>query len=87
MHASANHTSEPVKRGGFGSTKGRKKRFFPIVDICFVQFYAFSVLFDSYTSWINHFEQFSYLLCFNVCNLIGFLAIIMFSVPLLSFHR
>ena len=83
MRASANHTSQPVKRGGCGSTKAER----PIVGICFVHFYAFSVLFDSYTSWINRFEQLSYLLCFNVCILIGFLAIIIFFVPLSSFHR
>ena len=88
MRASANHTSEPVKRGGFGSTKAERSAFLPIVGICFVHFYAggggggggyaFSGLFDSYTSWTNHFEQLFYLLCFTVCILIGFFAIIIF---------
>ena len=29
MRASANHTSEPVKRGGFGSTKAERSAFSP----------------------------------------------------------
>ena len=41
MRAGANHTSEP---GWIGFDQGRKKRFFPIVGICSVHVYAFSVL-------------------------------------------
>ena len=55
--------------------KGVDAFFPPIAGICFVHFNAIRVFFNNTTSWTNHFEQLSYLLCIMFCILKGFLAI------------